>query len=81
MLDCEARCDPDSEDGDGIDIKRDLARRDLRTPQKSSWPTEHHFEDRLLKVTSESSFEVQRLCTDLNAVNAKMKKKLSVPGA
>jgi hypothetical protein len=34
-----------------------------------------------LKVTSESSFEVQRLCTDLNAVNAKMKKKLSVPGA
>jgi hypothetical protein len=37
--------------------------------------------NRLAKVTSESSFEVQRLCTDLNAVNAKMKKKLSVPGA
>jgi hypothetical protein len=49
ILDCEARCDPDSEDGDGIDIKRDLARRNLRTPQKSSWPAEHHFEDQTIE--------------------------------
>ena len=64
-----------------IDIKRDLARRNLRTPQKSSGPLNIISKTRLSKMTSESSFEVQRLCTDLNAVTAKMKKKLSVPGA
>jgi hypothetical protein len=62
ILDCEPRCDPDSEDGDG----------------------NRHQEVRLERdQTIEGDLRAlfQRLCTDPNAGNAKMKKKLSVPGA
>jgi hypothetical protein len=53
-----------------------------RTSAESSWAAERHFEDQTIEGSRVTSLVLfQRLCTDPNAVNAKMKKKLSVPGA